>query len=81
MARWYGSAMVDPVSTGGSESMRRLLVLLRFDAWRASPKSMTRTWPSRPTMTLSGLKSRWTSSLSCAACRPRPAARNTLMIS
>ncbi len=26
--------------------------------WRARPKSMTRTWLSRPTMTLSGLKSR-----------------------
>ncbi len=45
--------------------------------WRARPKSMTRTSPSRPTMTLSGLKSRWTSPFSCAATRPRPAARNT----
>ena len=42
---------------------------------------MTRTWPSRPTMTLSGLKSRWTSSLSWAAWSPRPAAMKTLMIS
>ncbi len=45
--------------------------------WRASPKSMTRTSPSRPTITLSGLKSRWTSPFSCAAASPRPAARNT----
>ena len=49
--------------------------------WRASPKSMTRTWLSRPTMTLSGLKSRWTSPSSCAAASPRPAAMNTFRIS
>ena len=28
---------------------------------------MTRTWPSKPTITLSGLKSRWTSPFSWAA--------------
>ncbi len=49
--------------------------------WRARPKSMTRTWLSRPTMTLSGLKSRWTSPFSCAAASPRPAAMNTFRIS
>ena len=38
---------------------------------------MTRTWPSRLTITLSGLKSRWTRPLSCAAASPRPAAMNT----
>ena len=42
-----------------------------------SPKSMTRTWPSAPIMTLSGLKSRWTSPRSCAAASPRPAAAKT----
>ena len=42
---------------------------------------MTRTWPSRPTITLSGLKSRWTSPFSCAAVRPRPAAMKTRRIS
>ncbi len=41
-------------------------------AWRARPKSMTRTLPSRPTITLSGLKSRWTRPASWAAARPRP---------
>ena len=49
--------------------------------WRASPKSMTRTWLSRPTMTLSGLKSRCTSPFSCAAASPRPAAMNTFRMS
>jgi hypothetical protein len=44
---------------------------------RARPKSMTRTSRSRPTITLSGLKSRWTSPFSCAATNPRPAARKT----
>ncbi len=38
---------------------------------------MTRTWPSGVIMTLSGLKSRWTSSRACAAASPRPAAANT----
>ena len=33
---------------------------------------MTRTWPSWSTITLSGLKSRWTSRAACAAARPRP---------
>ena len=42
---------------------------------------MTRTWLSRPTMTLSGLKSRCTSPFSCAAASPRPAAMNTFRIS
>ncbi len=42
---------------------------------------MTRTWPSLLTMTLSGLKSRWTSSLSCAAASPRPAAMYTFSVS
>ena len=45
--------------------------------WRARPKSITRTLSSRPTITLSGLKSRWTSPASCAAARPRPAATKT----
>ena len=48
---------------------------------RARPKSMTRTWPLLDTMTLSGLKSRCTRSLSCAAASPRPAAMNTSRIS
>jgi hypothetical protein len=43
---------------------------------RAMPKSVTRTRPSTPTSTLSGLKSRCTSPASWAACRPRPAATN-----
>ena len=34
---------------------------------------MTRTRPSFPTSTLSGLKSRWTSPAACAAASPRPA--------
>ena len=38
---------------------------------RASPKSVTRTRPSRPTRTLSGLKSRCTSPAACAAASPR----------
>ena len=46
-------------------------------ASRASPKSMTRTRPSWPTMTLSGLKSRCTRPARCAAASPSPAARNT----
>ena len=44
---------------------------------RASPKSVTRTRPSRPTSTFSGLKSRCTRPAACAAASPRPAARNT----
>jgi hypothetical protein len=41
---------------------------------RAIPKSVTRTRPSLPTSTLSGLKSRWISPAAWAAARPRPAA-------
>ena len=41
---------------------------------RASPKSRTRTRPSVPTITLSGLKSRWLMPARCAAARPRAAA-------
>ena len=44
---------------------------------RARPKSMTRTLPSRVTMTLSGLKSRWMRSAACAAAMPSPAAMKT----
>ena len=40
---------------------------------RASPKSVTKTRPSRATSTLSGLKSRWTSPAACAAASPAPA--------
>jgi hypothetical protein len=42
---------------------------------RTSPKSVTRTRPSVPTRTFSGLKSRWTRFAAWAAARPRPAAR------
>ena len=49
----------------------------RTPASRARPKSSTRTRPSSPMSTLSGLKSRWTSPRSCAAARPRPAATIT----
>ena len=42
---------------------------------------MTRTWRSRLTITLSVLKSRWTSPFSCAAASPRPASLNTCRIS
>ena len=38
----------------------------------ASPKSVTRTRPSRSTSTFSGLKSRWTRPAACAAASPRP---------
>ena len=46
-------------------------------AARARPKSVTRTRPSVPTSTLSGLKSRWTKPAACAASRPSPASRST----
>ncbi|MCB9748871.1 MAG: hypothetical protein H6713_02565 [Myxococcales bacterium] len=42
---------------------------------RASPKSITRTRPSSPSITLSGLKSRCTSPAAWAAASPRAAAR------
>ena len=41
---------------------------------RASPKSVTRTRPSSPTSTFSGLKSPWTMPARCAAASPWPAA-------
>jgi hypothetical protein len=50
-------------------------------ASRASPKSVTRTPPSRPTITFWGLKSRCTTPAACAAASPRPAATNTSTIS
>ena len=76
----------DPVRVGVERcmvtaGMPRSVVPLFSVTWRASPKSMTRTWLSRPTMTLSGLKSRCTRPLSCAAASPRPAALNTFTIS
>src|SRR5258705_464008 len=46
-------------------------------AARATPKSATRTRPSAPMRTFSGLKSRCTRPARCAAARPRPAARKT----
>ncbi len=46
----------------------------------AIPKSSTRARPSRPTITLLGLKSRWMSPASWAACRPRPALTYTATI-
>ena len=48
---------------------------------RARPKSLTRTRPSRPISTLSGLKSRCTIPAPCAASSPRPAATKTSRIS
>src|SRR5688572_22092151 len=47
----------------------------RADSTRATPKSVTRTRPSCPTSTLSGLKSRCTSPEECAAARPLAASR------
>ena len=61
-----------PASSPGSPVSR---------ADRASPKSVTRTRPSSPTSTLSGLKSRWTMPAACAAASPRPACTNTRRIS
>lgn len=46
----------------------------------ASPKSITRTRPSPSIMTLSGLKSRWTSPFAWAAARPSPAAQSAAKI-
>ena len=48
---------------------------------RARPKSVTRTRPSPPIRTLSGLKSRCTRPAACAAASPRPAATKTRRIS
>ena len=46
-------------------------------AARATPKSPTRTRPSLPMSTFSGLKSRWMMPAACAAASPRPACANT----
>ncbi len=60
----------------GARPRARAPPTLRVGSARASPKSRTRTRPSSPTITLDGLKSRWTSPARCAAASPSPAARN-----
>jgi len=54
---------------------KRRTPALAISSARTSPKSITRTRPSSPIITLSGLKSRCTRSAACTAARPRPACR------
>ena len=57
------------------------LVISSTCCTRTSPKSITSTRPPSPTITLSGLKSRCTSPLRCAAASPRPACIMTAITS
>ena len=74
-SRWLAGDQPPELSTRSDESWSTVF------AGRASPKSSTRTRPSLPIITLSGLKSRWTRPARCAASMPRPAASNTRRIS
>ena len=68
-SRWRGhrvTAASSPRSSDDAASMAR-----------ANPKSVTRTRPSLPTSTLSGLKSRCTRPAACAAARPAAGADAT----
>ena len=49
-----------------SGSRRRRSCRSAWPRIRASPQSITYTWPWRPTITFLGLRSRWITSLSCA---------------
>ena len=78
-----GEARPEPegVDDGGTESKEGTMLPSRTPARRARPKSSTRTRPSSPMSTLSGLKSRWMRPRSWAAARPWPAATITFTTS
>jgi hypothetical protein len=66
---------------GAARGAGKVSALTSLSKPRARPKSVTTTWPSRPSSTLAGLKSRCTSPRAWAATSPAPAARRRFITS